>query len=202
MKERMMPELNEKNILELISAGESETVELKTALPSPAILARYLAAFANTAGGILIVGVKEPDVVVGADEKRTLQAVERSKSFLSSLVDTEARSILVNGKIVVAITVKPSREIVFGDGQALGRLGHLVRPLSPTQLSAKLGTVIAEPSIDRLAESISKQTEIIETLRDELHEANSLKSKMKDYVIGGTIGAVTGFLLSLLLLIK
>jgi len=52
-----------------------------------------------------------------------------------------------------------------------------------------------------LANAIAKQTQTIQKLRDDLQEANSLKSKLKDWLIGGTIGAIIGFLLSLLLLI-
>lgn len=197
-----MKELDENNLFEIISEGESETLELKTDLRDPAILAKHLAAFANTKGGTLLVGVKEPNIVVGADEKRIAEVVERSKRMISPAVDVHTRAIPVNGKWVVAISVRPSPEVVFSDGQVLARFGDTIQGLPPQRLAAKLGAVIGKSSIDSLAESISKQTAIIEKLRDELQGANSLKSKMKDYLIGGAIGAVMGFLLSLLLLIK
>ena len=37
----------------------------------------------------------------------------------------------------------------------------------------------------------------VSILKDDLEEANSFKSKMKDYLIGGLIGAVIGIILSI-----
>jgi ATP-dependent DNA helicase RecG len=197
-----MIELNESNLFEIISKGESETLEFKTNLRDPATLAKHLAAFANSKGGTLLVGVREPNIVVGTDEKRIAEIVGRSKPMLSPALDVHTQAIPVNGKWVVAISVGPSPEVVFSDGQVLARFGDTIQRLPPERLAAKLGTVIGKSSIDSLAESISKQTAIIEKLRGELQEASGLKSKMKDYLIGGAIGAIMGFLLSLLLLIK
>ena len=197
-----MVELNEERIIELVSTGESEILEFKTSLRDPATLAKNLSAFANTAGGTLLIGIQEPDIVVGANEAQIKHLLERSKKLLSSPVDIEIQTISVEQKSVVVVTVKLSHEIVFCRGQALGRVGDMIRPLSSKQVSSKLGTKIARSDIDKIADSISKQTRTIEKLRDELREANSFKSKLKDYSIGGTIGAFIGFLLSLLLKIS
>jgi len=52
-------------LLRLIEQGESETVEFKTFLPPDNVIARDLIAFANTRGGILIVGVDDRGAVLG-----------------------------------------------------------------------------------------------------------------------------------------
>ena len=47
------------SIRDLIRRGESETVVFKLAVPSTQSLARALAAFANTRGGVLLLGVED-----------------------------------------------------------------------------------------------------------------------------------------------
>ena len=197
----MTTDLNQDAIQELIAQGESETVEFKTVVRNPSVLSQNLSAFANTNGGTLLVGIQEPDIVVGADEKQIQHVLDRSRKQLSSPVDVDVQTVTVDQKPVVALTVRPSRDIVFCKGQALGRVGASIRALTAPQLSAKLTPTPTAADIYHLVDAIAKQTRTIQKLRDDLREANSLRSKLKDWLIGGTMGAVIGFLLSLLLLI-
>jgi predicted HTH transcriptional regulator len=197
----MTTNLNPDAIQELIAQGESETVEFKTVVRNPSVLSQNLSAFANTNGGTLLVGIQEPDIVVGADEKQVQHVLDRSRKQLSSPIDVDVQTVTVDQKPVVALAVHPSKSIVFCNGQALGRVGATNQALTAAQLSAKLTPTPTAVDINKLADAIAKQTRTVQKLRDDLREANSLKSKLKDWLIGGTIGAVIGFLLSLLLLI-
>ena len=196
----MTRELTPDNLPELIEQGESETVEFKTAIRNPSMLSQNLSAFANSAGGTLLVGIQEPDILVGADEQHVVRLLERSTKQLSSPVDVQVQTFILEQKPVVALTVQPSQEIVFSNGQALGRVGTMVQALTSSQVSSKLAKTPTPRDIEVLADAIAKQTQIIQKLRDDLRESNSLKSKVKDWLIGGIIGAVIGFLLSLLLI--
>ena len=200
-RQDMTTDLNQDMIQELIAKGESETVEFKTVVRNPSVLAKNLSAFANTNGGTLLVGIQEPDIVVGAEEKQVRRVLNQSMKQLSSPVDVAVQTVTVDQKPVVALTVRPSKDIVFCNGQALGRVGSMIRALTGTQVSTKLPTTLTTADINKLADAIAKQTQTIQKLRDDLREANSLRSKLKDWLIGGTIGAAIGFLLSLLLLI-
>jgi chromosome segregation ATPase len=62
----------------------------------------------------------------------------------------------------------------------------------------RLDDAIAQ--IDELRNGLEKSSVTISILKDDLEEANSFKSKMKDYLIGGLIGAVIGIILSILFL--
>jgi len=197
----MTTNLNPDAIQELVAQGESETVEFKTVVRNPSVLSQNLSAFANTNGGTLLVGIREPDIVVGADEKQVQHVLDRSRKQLSSAIDVDVQTVTVDQKPVVALTVCPSKDIVLCNGQALGRVGAMNLPLTATQVSAKLTPTPTAADINKLADAIARQTQTIQKLRDDLREANSLKSKLKDWLIGGTIGAVIGFLLSLVLLI-
>ncbi len=192
--------LTAEKIKELIRQGESETVEFKTALRDASTLARNISAFANTHGGTLLVGIREPDIVVGANPDEVTQVVEQSKSALSPKLDVDVRTIVVDGKQVVAVTVPESQQVVFCNGMALKRVSpDYIRPLSPQDISAKVTPPFDVTQIEQLAGAIVNQTETIERLRDELRKTNSLASKLKDYVIGGIIGAILGAIATALL---
>lgn len=53
---------------ELIAKGESKTLELKERLPSNVKIAKTVIAFANTSGGMLIIGIKDNLEIQGLDE--------------------------------------------------------------------------------------------------------------------------------------
>jgi gas vesicle protein len=54
-------------------------------------------------------------------------------------------------------------------------------------------------SIEKLAELVSDQTKRIEELQDTIDQNSSWKSKSVDYLAGGVVGAIIGFVLTLLL---
>ncbi len=51
----------------LLPRGESTTLEFKKNVPSPKVLAREISAFANTDGGLIILGVDEDGQIIGVD---------------------------------------------------------------------------------------------------------------------------------------
>jgi predicted HTH transcriptional regulator len=58
--------MDERQSLEqLISQGEGQSLEFKAAVPSPEHLARLIAAFANSGGGTILLGVQEDGSVPG-----------------------------------------------------------------------------------------------------------------------------------------
>ncbi len=61
----------------------------------------------------------------------------------------------------------------------------------PAQLSA------AQDSVDALASRLEESAVKIADLQRQLVEANSIKSKMKDYFVGGVIGAILGAVASM-----
>jgi predicted HTH transcriptional regulator len=54
-----MPQLSPANLHSIIAQGESATLELKARLPAESIIATIFAAFANSDGGVLIIGVTD-----------------------------------------------------------------------------------------------------------------------------------------------
>lgn len=62
------------NILELLKQPEGKTLEFKRDLSSPSNILRTITAFANTAGGTLIIGVEDVSrFIVGIKEPHELE---------------------------------------------------------------------------------------------------------------------------------
>src|SRR5436853_4146502 len=70
----------------LISEGESETTEFKVRTPPERALAAELAAFANSQGGTLIIGVDDHGKILGLDSSEATAAVERLRRVSTSLL--------------------------------------------------------------------------------------------------------------------
>lgn len=90
-------------ILPIIRGGESETVEFKTNLPSGDLVAKVLAAFANTNGGILILGVGDKGEVLGLSDNSAETAIDRLNHITSSLFpySIDIGYVEISGKILV-----------------------------------------------------------------------------------------------------
>jgi Putative DNA-binding domain len=91
------------DIVKLISEGESPSVEFRTRYPGSNTVARYLTAFANSQGGILVVGVGPGRNIVGLDEREaeiTLSRIHRVAGTVLPLGTYKVGVASVHGKIV------------------------------------------------------------------------------------------------------
>jgi hypothetical protein len=59
---------DEKVIAKILESGEDEKVEFKASLPPPIEIARTIASFANSRGGLLIIGIDEDNEKIGLDK--------------------------------------------------------------------------------------------------------------------------------------
>jgi hypothetical protein len=97
----------------------------------------------------------------------------------------------INGKQIGVLRIGRSAGApVFTDAGVFVREGDVSRPISAGDLAQRLQDAPQPHDEMALAMAIANQTTLIETLRIELREANGLKSKMKDYVIGGIVVSV------------
>lgn len=97
-----MHELNIKNFIEIISSGESETVEFKESFGNDAI--ETTGAFSNTRGGILFIGVKDSGEICGIKTgKKTLEDIAHRINEVTdprlhpsiSLMEHEGKNLIV-----------------------------------------------------------------------------------------------------------
>jgi hypothetical protein len=121
-------------IAEIIMGGESETVEFKSRLPKGDIIARILVSFANTEGGILLVGVSEDGKVIGILKEYVESTLYLLREISSSLLPYPIESGVVNihGKHVIyaIVTKAPSHlsPVMTSHGEIYQREGpNIVR---------------------------------------------------------------------------
>lgn len=112
--------MSPQKLKELISKGESSTLEFKRKSTTPEKFAKEISALANTKGGWLLVGVDDDGKIVGVhSEKSEISVVETScEFFIDPPVAYEIEVIQVKRKEVVAVyipesTVKPHHIEVF-----------------------------------------------------------------------------------------
>ncbi len=74
--------MHSKELIDLISEGESTTLEFKRKTTTPAKIAKEVSAFANTKGGYLLVGVDDDGTIVGVrSEKSEVDLIESACEF-------------------------------------------------------------------------------------------------------------------------
>ena len=99
--------LDAEELLRLIAQGEGARLEFKRGLPGVPKVARTLAAFANTRGGRLFVGVDDRGRIEGAPRPRATAAELRAVAAeaVEPPVAIHIETVRVDGRTVVAATV-------------------------------------------------------------------------------------------------
>lgn len=116
-----------------IHESESETLEFKRQWTDRAL--EDLAAFANTEGGVLLIGVREDGEVVGAksDDKELQRIANLIASHLGITPSLEVAEI--EGHSVIKIRVEPAPYLVSYGGRYLRRVGTTNRDFAPQELA-------------------------------------------------------------------
>jgi len=182
----------------IIRKGESDVVEFKSFIKDPRILAKLLCAFANTTGGLIIVGIREPNEIIGCDIKLLNQILEKSKVRINPQPKISLESIIFDNKTLGLIRIEKSEKIIFGEDGVFERIGDRIVPMNSDLMQNKIiqfAKISKSKTLTDLVKTIENLTKTIEELHNTITNANSLKSKLKDYLIGGVIGAVIGLVI-------
>jgi predicted HTH transcriptional regulator len=191
-------------IEKVLARGEDESVEFKVVVPSANIIARNIAAFSNTGGGTILFGIGDDGSVVGSDPRSVKSTLESAQSILIPTPSTEVYEVPYQGKTIVAVDIEPATAgPVLSGGAALMRRRTEIVPITPQRVVSSLQVERTEHyeiagQIERLAETISRQSETIETLRNQLAEANKWQNKLRDWIWSGLVGAIIGLLLAIM----
>jgi hypothetical protein len=131
-------------LLRRIAEGEGARLEFKRGLPSPDKVARTLAAFANTKGGLFVVGVGDDGEILGTthprevgEELRTIAGlrVEPPLAPMVQVVRVEGRPIVVC--YVSASPARPHEALLEGgERDVCVRLGSSTRSAEGAALAA------------------------------------------------------------------
>ena len=122
-------------LLRLIKQGESQTVEFQLLVPPSEIIARNFAAFANSEGGILLLGVGDDGSIIGLTDREANEAMVLLQHVADSLLSWPIGigTTLVEAKKVVYAIIDKAPEhlapIVTARGEVFTRVGQQTRPM-------------------------------------------------------------------------
>jgi Putative DNA-binding domain len=106
----LLPEFpTPQQIIDVVRLGESENVEFKRRLPGDEFVARTLSAFANSTGGVLLVGIGDDGQIVGLSEFEAVDAYNRLLTISESILPSLARvgmTVVNGGRYVVHADVE------------------------------------------------------------------------------------------------
>ena len=96
----------------LITQGEGSTVECKSTVENAVKIAKTLAAFANTNGGTLLVGVADDGTVCGvASEYDALAVIEAAaEQICEPPVSVSYQTVTAEGKLVLVFSIPESED--------------------------------------------------------------------------------------------
>lgn len=183
-------------ILELIFAGESESLELKTSVRDPQLLAKLISSFANAQGGKILIGVKEPPEVVGVDKALVRRVYVAAQRRLTPEPKTDLSFVEVEGQSVAVISIERSSEIVLAEGSAFVRTGTQTQPMAWSQMLQHLSSQPSVSTIESLAKSIEQQSKLIEEMHEQIREANTWQARWKERGIGFSLGVLASVIAS------
>jgi ATP-dependent DNA helicase RecG len=128
------------DLIEILKNPESKTLEFKQDLSSPSGFIRTLIAFANTAGGIVIIGIEDKTrYVVGIEDPLGLE--EKITNLISELIAPqilpEIEILSYKNKLLIGVQVYPSS----------------LRPHFLKRAGVEQGTYIRVGSTNRLADA-------------------------------------------------
>ena len=161
---------SKEHIEKILQKGETEQIEFKAIIRDPLILSKVIGAFANRNGGTIIVGVEEPNKVIGCDFNRLESMLERTKTILNPVPKIKISQIEFEGRIIGIIEVEKADNLIFAAGGVYERQGEMIRAMTPSELKNKIVQFAKPENQYLLAKAIGMQTKIIEELRDEIRK--------------------------------
>jgi predicted HTH transcriptional regulator len=126
------------DVLEVAARGEGRDTEFKRGLPGPAKIGRTLCAFANTRGGLLLVGITDRGEVYGVPQPRavieSLRALARER--LEPPLKLQLQAVHVGEETVVCCSVPLSPDRPHRVRKDDGRLELVVRAGSSNRVAS------------------------------------------------------------------
>lgn len=147
------------------AGGEVYLIDFKVNVPSVQDMARQIAAFANAAGGVIVVGIREERrgiEVVGCDVLRLGRVVEEARHRITPPLSIRVDDMDVADKKVGLVRIGKADPVVLADLGAYIRDGGRVRPMSGKEIIERLDPFERTPEVQALADAVARQTEVIE----------------------------------------
>lgn len=186
---------SEKSVRSLIGKGESVELELKTSVPSVLGLAQLVCGFANTSGGTIIVGVQEPDRIVGCDWLTLSRVFDRALKQLNPVPECFLHQTTIDSQVVGVLNVAKSPKVVISDSGAFLREGDRTRAITAEEIEERLA-VPGAMDTHAIANALAENTATIQGLSETLTRAQSFRGQWPGYAIGFVLGILASVIAS------
>ena len=181
----------------LIAQPEGPTLEFKVNTPSPEILSRLMSSLANTQGGTIVVGVREPGEIEGVDPKRFERFAALAAQRLEPRAKVRQQVIDVNGKNVGILQIERSELPVASREGYFQRTGDRDEPFTAEQLVSRMSSVANHSkAIETLSHTIATQSSEFAALRQSFEKANSWQRKALYALLGAAATALVKLILA------
>jgi predicted HTH transcriptional regulator len=197
-------EYTESDIVAFLKKGESEILEYKRDV-STIILTKIISAFANSCGGLILVGVDENPrrysvpTVVGINPERLRRVYSATLNKITPQPRTVLSMVTVNGKSVGVIEVEKSDRLVVSDEGVFDHRGTSVQAMSPSSILEVIKQSNEKDQLEEMARSMSQLTHAMEEMRKQQDASGSWKNKFTDYILAGIVGAIISFMITALI---
>ena len=162
-----------KELQQLIFSGESDTLDFKKRISQPDRIARTLASFANTRGGIILVGVMDNGKISGIDPEEEKHILEQAayhfcdppvKIFFKELED-EDKTVL---KVIIPESSQKPHLVKVGEDDWRG----YIRVKDETVQTSKMVLKVLDTEPEKATEKFFPEYEPAELLLLEFLEIN------------------------------
>jgi len=130
--------MDKDQILKIIESGESQEVEFKESFHSSQEFSKIMCGFANTYGGILIVGVNTKKEVIGLKEEadKLQQKISSSAQTVSPPIIPSVEVLNINNKKVITIVIQRAIDNTFHTFQGViwVRIGSTLKKIEGNQI--------------------------------------------------------------------
>jgi predicted HTH transcriptional regulator len=157
--------LSASKVLDLISKGESLTVEFKQRFSTFEKIAKEMIAFANTRGGCLLIGVDDDKSIYGIESEKSDAGLiaDSALSYCEPAVEYSTEFVELKGKEILAVLIPESK-----------RKPHRIR-----DNKSSLDLNSAQVYVRVNDKSVLASKELIKLL-----QTNSAGSSLKNYTVG------------------
>lgn len=134
--------MSHQDVLKLIEEGEGFHIEFKRRVTSPEKIAKPMIAFANTKGGIILLGVDDDGTIIGVESEKTeveLLGFAGAK-YCDPPIEPMIDIVPFNGKDVIVVTIKESPQKphqYLGEDEDSGGTKVYIRVNDKTVLASK-----------------------------------------------------------------
>ena len=185
----------EQQVRDIIQRGETDQVELKADVRDAGLLSRIISGFANSSGGLIVIGAQSPSHIPGCDRAELASAYNAARKQMNQTQVGSLEFVKLDGKEVGLINVAKSDKLVASTSGVYVRKGSGTLSMTADQIFGKAAHS-GDTSIRNLSNLIYDQMVTIDKLRRSLEDTHSWRSKATDFAISGIVGAVLGVALS------